>query len=99
LGGWYCLIILTTLSSEGTIARWCFSQESDFEVNLSNLRELKGECGIQVDAYCLMTNHVHLLQLGEAIAELGRLMKALSARMTRYCNRLEKRSGTLWESR
>ena len=77
-----------------------FAQESDFEVYLSNLRELKGECGIQVYAYCLMTNHDHLLlQPGEAIAELGRLMKALSARMTRYFNRLERRSGTLWESR
>ena len=47
-----------------------------------------------------MTNHVHLLlQPGESIAELGRFMKGLSARMTRYFNRLEKRSGTLWESR
>jgi putative transposase len=47
-----------------------------------------------------MTNYVHLLlQPGEAIAELGRLMKALSARMIRYFNRLERRSETLWESR
>lgn len=77
-----------------------FAQESDFEVYLGNLRELKVECGIQVYAYCLMTNHVHLLlQPGEAVAELGRFMKALSARMTRYFNRLEGRSGTLWESR
>lgn len=36
---------------------------------------------------------------GEAIAELGQLMKALAARATRYRNRLEGRSGTLWESR
>lgn len=77
-----------------------FAQEGDFEVYLSNLRELKVECGIQVYAYCLMTNHVHLLlQPGEAVAELGRFMKVLSARMTRYFNRLERRSGTLWESR
>ena len=77
-----------------------FAQQRDFEVYLSNLRELKGECGIQVYAYCLMTNHVHLLlQPGEAIAELGWLMQALSARMTRYFNRLERRSGTLWKSR
>lgn len=77
-----------------------FAQESDFSVYIENLRELKVECGIQIHAYCLMTNHVHLLlQPGEAIAELGRFMKALSARMTRHFNRLERRSGTLWESR
>jgi putative transposase len=47
-----------------------------------------------------MTNHVHLLLApGEAVAGLGQLMKALAARMTRYRNRLERRSGTLWESR
>ena len=40
-----------------------------------------------------------LKQPGEAVADLGRFMKALSARTTRYFNRLESRSGTLWESR
>ena len=47
-----------------------------------------------------MTNHVHLLLApGESVAGLGQLMKALAARATRYRNRLEGRSGTLWESR
>jgi putative transposase len=77
-----------------------FAQDSDFRVYLENLQDLKVECGIKVYAYCLMTNHVHLLlQPGEAITELGRFMKALSARMTRHFNRLEGRTGTLWESR
>ena len=30
---------------------------------------------------------------------MGRLMKALAARATRYRNRVEGRSGTLWEGR
>ena len=47
-----------------------------------------------------MTNHVHLLLgPGEEVAAMGRLMKALAARATRYRNRLEGRSGTLWEGR
>ncbi len=33
------------------------------------------------------------------IWDLGRFLKALAARTTRYFNRLEGRSGTLWESR
>lgn len=36
---------------------------------------------------------------GDSVAGLGQLMKALAARATRYRNRLEGRSGTLWESR
>lgn len=77
-----------------------FAQEEDFRNYLENLHELKVLYGIQVFAYCLMTNHVHLLlQPGEAIADMGFFMKALAARTTRHFNRLEGRSGTLWESR
>lgn len=77
-----------------------FAQEEDYVGYLANLQELKLTFGIGVYAYCLMTNHVHLLlQPGEAVADLGAFMKALAARTTRYFNRLEGRSGTLWESR
>ena len=55
---------------------------------------------VKVYAYCLMTNHVHLLLCpGEEVAAMSRLMKALAARATRYRNRVEGRSGTLWEGR
>jgi len=77
-----------------------FAHEEDFRRYLSDLKELKEAFGIRVYAYCLMTNHVHLLlEPGESMAGLGQLMKALAARMTRYRNKLEGRSGTLWESR
>jgi len=47
-----------------------------------------------------MTNHVHLiLQPGDAVAGMGRLMKRLAGRQTRFVNRQELRTGTLWESR
>lgn len=77
-----------------------FATDADFQHYIDDLRELKEACGVKVYGYCLMTNHVHLLLApGEAVAELGQLMKALAARMTRYRNCLERRSGTLWESR
>ncbi|QZD73770.1 transposase [Pseudomonas sp. 3-2] len=77
-----------------------FAEPADFERYLSDLRELKEALGIKVYAYCLMTNHVHLLLApGEATSNLGQLMKALAARMTRYRNKVEGRTGTLWESR
>ncbi|HSW12368.1 MAG TPA: transposase [Solimonas sp.] len=77
-----------------------FAAPEDFERYLGDLRELKEAFGIRLYAYCLMTNHVHLL-LGprESPAALGSFMKALAGRATRYRNRLEGRSGTLWESR
>lgn len=77
-----------------------FAAEQDFLRYIDDLRELKNLFQVKVYAYCLMTNHVHLLLApGEDITGLGRLMKALAARTTRYRNRLEGRTGTLWESR
>ncbi len=77
-----------------------FVESEDYERYLADLRELKDAFGVKVYAYCLMTNHVHLLLApDESVTGLSQLMKTLSARMTRYRNRLEHRSGTLWESR
>lgn len=77
-----------------------FAEEADLEYYLATLADFKDALGVQVHAFCLMTNHVHLvLQPGEEIASLGRLMKRLAGRQTRHVNRQEGRSGTLWESR
>ena len=77
-----------------------FAADEDYQRYLADLRELKDAFGVKVYAYCLMTNHVHLLLApDESTTGLSQLMKALAARATRYRNRLEGRSGTLWESR
>ena len=69
-----------------------FAADEDYQRYLADLRELKDVFGVKVYAYCLMTNHVHLLMApGEAIAGLGQLMKALGARATRYRNRLNEK--------
>lgn len=77
-----------------------FAETRDCLRYLDALAEFKVEFGIKVYAYCLMTNHVHLLLgLGDEVSGLGRLMKRVAGRQTRYHNALEGRTGTLWESR
>lgn len=76
-----------------------FAAESDFRHYLDTLAEFKEVYGVQVDACCLMTNHVHLLLAPSDHKGLGQLMKRVAGRQTRHRNRLERRSGTLWESR
>ncbi len=47
-----------------------------------------------------MTNHVHLvINPGDNPENLGKLMKRVAGRQTRYVNCQEGRSGTLWEGR
>ena len=77
-----------------------FTQDSDYEYFLATLREWKEACDVKVYAFCLMSNHIHLvLEPPEDVAMLPRLMKRLAGRQTRYTNRLGDRRGTLWESR
>ena len=77
-----------------------FAGEADYRRYLGHLQELSATFDVSVHAYCLMTNHVHLLLTPQNEAgALARLMKALAGRTTRYHNKLEGRTGTLWEGR
>lgn len=76
-----------------------FAEARDYERYLETLAQFKDVYGVKVYAFCLMTNHIHLLVAPEEVAGLGQLMKRLAGRQTRYHNRLEGRTGTLWESR
>jgi putative transposase len=76
-----------------------FAANRDYERYLATLAEFKDVFGVKVYAWCLMTNHVHLLLEPSTATALGMLMKRVSARQTRYRNQVERRSGTLWEGR
>ena len=77
-----------------------FVEQADYSYYLENLSQAKSDHHIKVFGYCLMTNHVHLLLApGDDVNGVSRLMKILAARQTRYTNKLESRSGTLWEGR
>ena len=77
-----------------------FTSDEDYLYYLNNLKEWKMKLGCKVYAYCLMTNHIHLVvDPGEDEQNLAQLIKRVAGRQTRYVNKLEKRSGSLWEGR
>ena len=77
-----------------------FTSTAAFAYYRQNLLDFKEEFGCKVYAYCLMDNHVHLLvDPGNRPESLALLMKRLAGRQTRFHNRAEKTSGTLWEGR
>ena len=57
------------------------------------------QTGCALHAYCLMTNHVHLLMTPATMDSCARLMRRLSQLHTQYVNRTYQRTGTLWEGR
>ena len=77
-----------------------FVADEDYRFYLDNLKEWKINLGIKLYAWCLMTNHIHLIvEPGEDERSISELMKRLAGRQTAYVNKQERRSGSLWEGR
>jgi putative transposase len=77
----------------------CFFSDRDYATYLRFLGEYAVRFGCSLHAYCLMTNHVHLLLTPEATDSCALLMKNLGQRYVQIVNRRLERSGTLWEGR
>jgi putative transposase len=77
----------------------CFLSVEDYRAYLHWLRRYAEPLGVQLHAYALMSNHVHLLLTPQRPEHASRLMQALGRRYVRYVNEKYGRSGTLWEGR
>lgn len=77
----------------------CFYEPQDRGFYLFHLRRALAEAGCALHAYCLMTNHVHLLVTANSVDGCGALMKDIGQLHTQYVNRTYGRSGGLWEGR
>jgi putative transposase len=77
----------------------CFFDDADYLAYLDALRSYAPRLLCSVHAYCLMTNHVHLLVTPHTPTACAQLMKHLAQRHSRRINGKRGRSGTLWEGR
>lgn len=77
-----------------------FLANEDYQFYLENLKEWKIKLGFKLYAWCLMTNHVHLIvEPGDDAGTVSELMKRLAGRQAAFVNKQEGRSGALWEGR
>lgn len=77
----------------------CFRQDGDYLTYLSLLRRLCALHECEVHAYCVMTNHVHILLTPPVPQSCALLMRDLGRTYVRYFNDRYQRTGTLWEGR
>ena len=75
-----------------------FEAREDYQFYLAILERYSHETEIQVCAYCLMENHVHLL-VCDANARIALMMKKLGVSYSQYFNRKYKRQGHLFQDR
>ena len=76
-----------------------FIDSDDRGFFLAQLAELAQREMVQVHAYVLMDNHLHLLLTPQQDGALSRLMQSLGRIYVRRFNQRHGRSGTLWEGR
>jgi len=77
----------------------CFFAEGDYATYLRYLAIFSARFGCSVHAYCLMTNHVHLLLTPHTASACALLMKNLGQCYVQGVNHRLCRTGTLWEGR
>jgi putative transposase len=77
----------------------CFFSDSDYSMYLRFLGELGTRFNCSLHAYCLMTNHVHMLLTPHTEDSCALLMKNLGQRYVQIVNKRLDRTGTLWEGR
>ncbi len=75
-----------------------FLDEKDKEEYLIRLRHYKERYKVHIYAYCLMTNHVHLLIYDNA-QDISKFMQGLSLSYVIYFNKKYGRSGHLFQDR
>ena len=77
----------------------CFVSDEDHGAYVAWLKEYAKKYGVDIHAWVMMTNHVHLLCTPQQEGAVSRMMQALGRRYVRYFNFEYRRSGTLWEGR
>jgi putative transposase len=73
--------------------------EEDREIYLEWLGEYSRHHEVGILAWCLMTNHIHLVAVPNRDDSLQRALKPLHMRYAQYINRRRKWSGHLWQGR
>ncbi len=77
----------------------CFVRRRDYSIYLAALLDSATRYHVDIHAYVLMTNHVHLLVTPRDNIGVSRMMQQMGRRYVRMFNNAHKRTGTLWEGR
>jgi putative transposase len=76
-----------------------FKHEVDYQKYLKFIKKYKNRHKARIYAYCLMTNHIHLLIDPEDSDSLKKIMHGISLSYSKYFNYKYKKCGHLWQGR
>jgi len=76
-----------------------FRNTTDYQRMLDLFEQHSREQGVDIHAYVLMTNHLHLLRTPQKEQGLPKMMQAVGRSYVQIFNKVHGRTGTLWEGR
>ena len=87
------------ITQRGNRRQETFFSDDDYLEYLRLMSSWCSKCGVEVWAYCLMPNHVHLVAVPESEDGLRKAIGEAHRRYTRYVNFREGWKGHLWQGR
>lgn len=87
------------ITQRGSRRQQTFFDDADYRAYLGLIRKLRVAAGVDVWAYCLMPNHVHLVAVPERQDSLAKLLRVVHHRYARRVNADHGWSGHLWQER
>lgn len=87
------------VTQRGNNRETVFFDEEDKAFYLKTLGGYSKKWGLDIWAYCLMSNHIHILAVPEKEESLAKGIGRTNLVYTQYINRKYKRSGRLWQNR
>jgi putative transposase len=96
-----CLLegVACHITQRGVDRRETFGDDSDRETYLGLLKWNLAQAKVQLLAWCLMTNHVHLVAIPQGPESLAVLLRRVHGRYAQYFNARYGRQGHLWQNR
>jgi putative transposase len=87
------------VTQRGNYQQPVFETEEDYCQYLSWLKDYSTKYGLNIWAYCLMSNHVHYVCVPEREDSLSKTFNALHMRYSQYVNQKKGARGHLWQGR
>lgn len=94
LKGKYFHIVVQGLNKE-----YIFDKESYILKYKETMYQKSKEIGINILAYCIMNNHVHILVYTSEIQRVSKFMQSLNTSYSKFYNKNEKRVGYVFKDR
>jgi putative transposase len=87
------------ITQRGNRRQMTFFNDDDYHAYLELMAHWCRQCHVDIWAYCLMPNHVHLIAVPESEAALRQAIGEAHRRYTRRINFRERWRGHLWQGR